>query len=192
MTALALGEEGGGGLQGSDVRSMAQLRLGVAANHLPVAAQRQPLGLLLVVAEAFDVGQEHDPMQRDGQIVGRRGHESGKVLRQSDLAVGTRFGSDAMRAAQLDEADELGQRPDVPVLAVEVGVVVVGEDAGGVSGDESLQLPSSGRLVLAPIEEGGDDFRIERRVGALAGKVGVHNALPPMGLIAIQMIKNER
>lgn len=60
------------------------------------------------------------------------------------------------------------------VLAVEVGVVVVGEDAGGVSGDESLQLSSSGRLLLPAVQQGGDDFRIERRVGALAGKVGVH------------------
>ena len=154
---------------------MPQLRLGVAADHLPIAAHRQPLGLLLVVAEAANVGDEHHPVQGGGDVVGDRGQEGGEVGRLGNLPVGAWFRPDAVRATDLHEADELGQGPDVPVLAVEVGVVVVGEDAGGVSGDESLQLSPSGRLLPPAVQQGGDDFRIERRVGALAGKVGVHD-----------------
>ena len=98
ITALALGEEGGRGFQGSDVGPMPQLRLGIAADHLPIATQRQPLGLLLVVAEAANVGDEHHPVQGGGDVVGDRGHEGGEVRRFGNLSVGTWFRSDAVRA----------------------------------------------------------------------------------------------
>mmetsp|Transcript_22243 Transcript_22243/g.65903 ORF Transcript_22243/g.65903 Transcript_22243/m.65903 type:complete len:462 (+) Transcript_22243:552-1937(+) len=106
-SALALGEEGGGRLQPSHVRSVTQLGLGVASDDAPIAAQGEPIVLLLVIAKAQQVWDEHNPVKSGGEVVGQSREQSPPVFAPGDIAVASCFFADANLAAELHQADML-------------------------------------------------------------------------------------
>lgn len=157
---------------------MPQFRLGVTPDHLEVATEGQPAGLLLGIAEGEDVGHEHDPVEGGGEgVVGEGGDEGLEFFGGRDFSFQGRWawvGADAGGAAEFDESDELGEGAGMSLGSVEVVVVVVGEDAGSVADDEGFEAAApGGEGGGSAIEEVCDAEGGEGGGGAFGGQVGV-------------------
>mmetsp|Transcript_1427 Transcript_1427/g.3518 ORF Transcript_1427/g.3518 Transcript_1427/m.3518 type:complete len:252 (-) Transcript_1427:56-811(-) len=172
LAALGFGQEGGRRLQRAHVASMPEFRLRVATDHLPITNERQPFGLLLIIAQGHDVGNEHHPVQGGWQILPQCLQQDRKVLAHDDLTVA--FVADSELAAHLDKPHVLGHGTDVTFRAVQVVDVIVAEDAGRIGGDHFLQESSPFRLVLATVQHVGDALHVERGALSFSFQIGVH------------------
>mmetsp|Transcript_9048 Transcript_9048/g.22013 ORF Transcript_9048/g.22013 Transcript_9048/m.22013 type:complete len:563 (+) Transcript_9048:3-1691(+) len=172
LSSLGFGEKGGGGFQRANVGPVPQLGLGVAADHFPVSTEWQPAGLLLLVAEADDVGHKHDPVQRQRNIIGHRFQNRLKVPALGDAPVA--FVPDSQLAADLDQPHTLGHAPLVLLGPVEVVVVLVRKDPRRVVRNHFLQVAAALRLGPAPVQDVRDFFHVKGGVGAFALQVRIH------------------
>lgn len=150
---------------------MPQLGLRIASNHLPIPTQWQPPLLLFFVTEGSNVGNEHDPVQRSGQVVAEGLNQHRKVRRQDNLTA--RLVTDAQLPTEFNESYMLGQCPRVPFGPVQVGVVRIVKDPRRIAFNELLEAATSGRLGRTAVDQVREDFWVKGSPGAFALEVGV-------------------
>mmetsp|Transcript_59245 Transcript_59245/g.185729 ORF Transcript_59245/g.185729 Transcript_59245/m.185729 type:complete len:453 (+) Transcript_59245:249-1607(+) len=95
-----------GGLQAPDVAAVSELRLRVAAEHLPGLGAGEPLSLLLLAEGGTEVGDEHESLQVRAKVIV---HKRTQLLRR-----------DLQLLRQLHEPPLLLHRPTVPVRTTQV------------------------------------------------------------------------
>mmetsp|Transcript_51553 Transcript_51553/g.148734 ORF Transcript_51553/g.148734 Transcript_51553/m.148734 type:complete len:209 (+) Transcript_51553:1572-2198(+) len=165
-TTLRLGNKSCCRLQSSYIASMPDFRLCIATDHFPVTTQGKPLLLLLLVTQRDNVWYEHHPVQGRGKIIGNGVQDKREIFAVDDHAV--TFVADSQFTANFDHSNMLGSSTDVAIGSMQIIVVGIVKDTGGIALKDLLDETTTFRSLGSSIQQVCQLFGIEGRPVAFA------------------------
>jgi hypothetical protein len=122
--------------------------------------------LLLIIAQALDVGDKHNPVQGCREIVPESGNHGREIFASHNLAFA--FVTDAKLATDLHQSDMFCQSSHVTIIPMQVVIILIREYPRWIAGNHSLQLTTSLRARGAAVEQIRQTLHGEGSLGTFA------------------------